>query len=97
MTYGYKEQNKVFKFNRSLLGLKQSARNFYAHLKVKLIKQCFKQSKLNACLFLHQDMLVLVYVDNCIFFNPKRESITEMMDELKQDELKMDQEHDMAG
>ena len=41
--------------------------------------------------------MVLVYVGNCIFFYTKKDTITKMLDKLRQDGLKIEPEHDMAG
>ena len=68
MPRDFRETNQVYKLKRYLYGLKQAAQNFYQHLKQKLLAQGFRESKLDVCLFLHNNMIVLVYVDDCIFF-----------------------------
>ena len=73
------KNRKVFKLNHYLCGLKQSARNLFLFIKDKLDEQGFNQSNLDACLFLHEHILVLVYVGNCIFFASDKEKITNML------------------
>ena len=41
-------------------------------------------------------MLILVYVDDCIFFASDRTKIEKMIENLKHEGLEMDPEHDMA-
>ena len=71
MPRGYKEKGKVYKLNRGLYGLKQAAR---------FVSYTYKKSQRN--LFLHKNMLVLVYVDDCIFFEKKKEDILDMLSTL---------------
>ena len=97
MPQGYSEKGKVYKLNRGLYGLKQAARNFFLYLQEKLEDQGFRQRNLDACLFLHKHMLVLVYVENCIFFAANKESITTMLDKLQHAGLEMEPEQDIAG
>ena len=82
MPQGFKEKNKVYKLNQNLYGLKQAARNFFEHLKEKLEAQKFQQSNLDQCLFLHKNMMVLVYLDDCIFCSKDKEDITKMIQSL---------------
>ena len=58
----------------------------------KLEKQGFKQSKHDACLFIHPKMIVLVYVDDCIFFAPNKQDILTMLNNLRKQGLKMEPE-----
>ena len=97
MPRGYKEKGKVYKLKRGLYGLKQAAHNFFLYLQEKLEEQKFQQSNLNACLFLHKKMIVLVYVDDCIFFAPKKQDILDMLNKLRDSGLKMEPEQDIAG
>ena len=83
MPRGYIKNNKVYKLKRNLYGLKQATHNFFGHLKYNLIKQGFCQSKLDSCLFLNKEIMVLVYVDDCIFFFPNKEIITQILDKLQ--------------
>ena len=97
MPRGYKDKNKVYKLKRNLYGLKQAARNFFEHLKDKSIKQGFHQRKLDSCLFLKKEIMVLIYVDDCIFFSPNKDTITQMINNLRKSGLQIEPEHDMAG
>ena len=41
--------------------------------------------------------MVLVYVDDCIFFSKNKEDITKMIQSLQESGLEIEPEHDMAG
>lgn len=65
-----KEKNKVFKLNKSLYGLKQAARVWNLTLHNELIKNGFKQSDADKCLYVRRDSgkvcYLLVHVDDMI-------------------------------
>ena len=41
--------------------------------------------------------MVLVYVDDCIFFSPNKDIITQMINNLRKSGLQIEPEHNMAG
>ena len=47
-------------------GLKQAGNNWYRMLRDALLKEGLVQSKIDQCLFLHHDCLLVVYVDDCL-------------------------------
>jgi hypothetical protein len=81
----------VLRLQKSLYGLVQSPRAFYTKLSKALIARKFKQSKLDPCLFIHDKIICLVYVDDCIFFAHIDQLIQEMIDDLKT-EFKLEEE-----
>jgi hypothetical protein len=56
------------KLKRNLYGCKQAAHNWFKHLTKELLRQGFKQSKTDMCLFLQKDCILVVYVDDCLLF-----------------------------
>ena len=58
----------VLKLNKSLYGLRQAPLNWFEYLSVGLRKHGFEPSKLDPCLFIHKEVICLVYVDDCLFF-----------------------------
>ena len=71
MPRGFAEQGKVLKLRRSLYGLKQSPRNFFQHLKGKLeAVGLHSQDHVDPCLFMSDKVIVLVYVDDTLFYSP---------------------------
>jgi hypothetical protein len=75
MPRGFCLQGKVFKLKCSLYRLKQSSRNFFLHLKGKLLKANFKQSTLDPCLFVSENVIFVTYVDDCLLFSPLQQYI----------------------
>ena len=61
-------QNKKYVLGllKSLYGLKQAACNWYACLKQGPEDHGFKESQSDPCLFIRKDMIILVYVDDCV-------------------------------
>ena len=94
---GYKQKGKVLKLKRSLYGLRQSPRNWFAHLKKGLLKQGFKQSLSDPCLFLHPKVICLTYVDDCLFFARDPKDIDIMITNLRKDNFILQVEEDCAG
>ena len=73
-------ENMVMKLNRSLYGLRQAPLKFFEHLSEQLEKRGFKaQKEIDPCLFLHKDMVCLVYVDDCLFFGKDGKKIDDMI------------------
>jgi hypothetical protein len=79
------EGDKVLKLNKSLYGLHQSPIRWFDKLKDGLITRGFRQSTVDACLFLHNDMICVCYVDDCLFFSRDSKLIDNMIVSLKED------------
>jgi hypothetical protein len=97
MPRGYREPGNVLKLKRSLYGLQQSPRNFFEHLKGKLLSLGFEQSEADPSLFIHDTVICVTYVDDCLFYAPKLEYITEMIEKLRQAEMELNVVDDVAG
>jgi hypothetical protein len=65
----------VLKLGKSLYGLKQASLNWFEKLKQGLVDQGFTPSKINPCLYLKENIVLLTYVDDCIIISPLKESI----------------------
>ncbi len=60
---------------KSLYGLKQASINWFKKLKQGLVDWGFTPSKIDPCLYLKENMVLLTYVDDCIIISPSQESI----------------------
>jgi hypothetical protein len=60
---------------KNLYGCKQAARNWFKMLSAGLRREGFVQSTTDTCLFLRHDCIIVVYVDDCLFFAPQRSTI----------------------
>jgi hypothetical protein len=62
--------NKVLKLRKSLYGLKQAPKTFFDKLRSGLLERGFTASNIDPCLFMKQDMICVVYVDDTILCGP---------------------------
>ena len=98
MPRGFAEAGKVLKLRRSLYGLKQSPCNFFQHLKSKLeAVRLHSQEQVDPRLFMSDKVIVLVYVDDTLFYSPRKEWIDEVIQQIKQQELELQIEDSIAG
>jgi hypothetical protein len=56
------------KLLKTLYGVKQDARQWYNKLKSGRLQLGFCVSSIDPCLFIHNDCIVLLYVDDCLLF-----------------------------
>ena len=97
MPRGFAEPGKVLKLKKSLYGLKQAPRNFFQHLKGKLEKIGFVSSEADPCLFISEKVICIVYVDDTLLFSPRPEYIDEVLSQLREEDLELEEEDDVAG
>jgi hypothetical protein len=79
------EGDYVLQLDKSLYGLRQAPLTWYEHLKAGLEKHGFRRSALDPCLFIHEHVICVVYVDDCLFFARDRVKIDQVLDGLKKD------------
>jgi hypothetical protein len=72
---GFKQAGKVLRLKKSLYGLRQFPRKWLLHLKDKFAHVGFKQSEYDACLFVSDRVICIVYVYYTLFFSPRQEYI----------------------
>jgi hypothetical protein len=77
-------QNKayVLRLRKSLYGLKQASSNWYSYLKKGLEDRGFKESQSDPCVFIRKDMIILVYVDDCVLVSKSSDVIKSFIDSL---------------
>ncbi|KAL7464856.1 hypothetical protein ACHAXS_005184 [Conticribra weissflogii] len=73
----------VLKLRKSLYGLKQASANWHDLLKTSLTSRGFKESVADPCVFIRRDMIVLVYVDDCILINKDLSTIDKFITSLR--------------
>ena len=88
-------QDTVLKLNKSLYGLVQSPLYWFNHLTEALNKVGFKQSDHDPCMLYGQNMAVLVYVDDCLFFGKSLEEIDKVIEILEKNGLALTKEDDV--
>ena len=97
MPRGFTTAGKVLKLKKSLYGLKQAPRNFFQHLKATLEKIGFVSTDSDACLFISEYVICLVYVDDTLLFSPQLEYIDAVLDKLRAAKMDLEVEDDVAG
>ena len=93
---GFEVSNKVLLLQQSVYGLRQSPLNFYKHLRQDLESRGFTKSNHDDCLFTNGTVIVLFWVDDCIFYAKDSTCIDKIIDSLK-DGFLLEKEDDMAG
>ena len=82
-------EQKVYQLNRSIYGLKQSARRWALHLKEKLESLGFKATKADACLFIKgtgtKQIIVICYVDDLLIMSADMKQIEHTAINLKKE------------
>jgi len=58
----------VLLISKNLYGLKQAGNNWFDKLRDSLLSRGFRQSSVDPCLFIRKDLILIVYVDDCLLF-----------------------------
>jgi Reverse transcriptase (RNA-dependent DNA polymerase) len=85
----------VLKLKRSLYGLVQAPLYWGNHLKDALEKQGLKQSKSDPCMYCGDGIIVLTYVDDCLFFGKDQKMIDDKIRRIQDSGLKLTVEDDI--
>ena len=72
---GGTKRDCVLKVVTNLYGLKNASLNWFEKLKQGLENRNFRQSKIDSCVFIRDNCVILVYVDDCIIISPNSEVI----------------------
>ena len=73
----------LLKLKKNLYGLKQASLNWHKKLKGALLDRDFLESISDPCVFISKDMVVLVYVDDCILISKNEASIDSFVKSMK--------------
>ena len=82
------KENKVCKLNKSLYGLKQAPRQWYKKFESFMIKQGYKKSSSDHCVFVHKfadgdSIILLLYVDDMLIIGRDKKKISMLKSELR--------------
>ena len=92
-TNPFKADHKL-KLLQNLCGLKDAGATWFEHLRAGLLKRDFVQSQVDPCLFYKKDLILIIYVDDCIIMTPKPELVDEFIASMKT-EYKLEDEGDI--
>ena len=84
-------QRHKLKLIQNVYGLKDAGATWFQHLREGLLKRKFKQSLVDPCLFYKGELTLAVYVDDCILFTPKPESVESFVKDMKKDYILEDE------
>jgi hypothetical protein len=88
-------EDTVLKLDRSLYGLVQAPMYWYNHLKKALEGNEFVVSDFDPCMFYGKGMVILVYVDDCLFFGPDLGKIDNFILDLEKQGMSLTKEQDV--
>ena len=91
----FKAQHKL-RLLQNLCGLKDAGATWFSHLQKGLLKRKFKQSEVGPCLFYKKDLILIIYVDDCILMTPKPALVDEFLASMKT-EYKLEDEGDISA
>ena len=97
MPPGFKIEGHVWRLNKSLYGLAQSPRNYFLYTKEKLLKMGFYQSDSDPCLFISDDIICLIYVDDALLFHKNKLAMSALVDKMKIEGMLFREEESVAG
>ena len=92
---GFETINKVLLPQQLVYGLRQSPLNFYEHLHQGLESRNFIKPDHDDCLFTNVEVIILVWVNYCMFYA----NVTKKIDQFNffKDLFLLEKENDMAG
>jgi hypothetical protein len=73
----------VLQLNRSLYGLVQAPLYWGNHLRDALVRHGFKESQASPCLYFRNGVVILTYVDDCLFFAKDKKQIDEVLEAIR--------------
>jgi hypothetical protein len=91
---GYQRGEVLLKLDKSLYGLVQAPMYWYNHLTKAFEDKGFTKSEHDPCMMFGRGMIVLIYVDDCLFFGPDGNKIDAFVNELEKGGMALTREDD---
>ncbi len=86
----WKQEHRL-KLLQNLYGLKDAGATWYEHLKKGLFARKFTQSQVDPCLFHRDNLILVIYVDDCICMSPDPRLIDKFIADMKRDYILEDE------
>jgi hypothetical protein len=80
---GSNGSGSLLRLNKSLYGLKNASLNWHNKLKTALEDRGFVESLSDPCVFMRENMIILMYVDDCILISKDPSIIEQFIQSLK--------------
>jgi hypothetical protein len=87
----------IIELNKSLYGGALAAKHWFTKLSQGLTERGFRQSALDKCLFVRSDMIIVVYIDDCIHWYKDQEVMDAFVQSLTDDGDSYNWEHTVEG
>jgi hypothetical protein len=87
----------IIELNKNLYGGALSAKHWFQKLKTGLERRGFRQSPLDPCLFIRDNMIVVTYIDDCIHWYKDDKTMEDFVQSLNDDGDKYNWEHTVEG
>ncbi|KAL7523285.1 hypothetical protein ACHAWF_000456, partial [Thalassiosira exigua] len=95
---GFEEDpNFVLRCSHCLCGLRQAPKHFFKYLAARLERQGLKKSSYDPCLFLNNDFIVVIYVDDVLIYGRSDEKIDGLIKRLCKAEILLRREGTAKG
>lgn len=75
----------VLLLTKNLYGLRQAGNNWFDKLRDSLLARGFRQSSIDPCLFVRKDLILVVYVDDCLIFARADTTLDDFVTSLRSD------------
>jgi hypothetical protein len=73
----------ILKLKKSLYGLMHASLSWFKKLMQGLVNRGFTLSKIDPCLYLKENMVLLTYTDDCIIISPSQRNIDRLITSMK--------------
>jgi hypothetical protein len=83
--FEHKNEKWALKLKRNLYGLVHASINWFLKLSAIYARLGFKQSKSDPCLFLRNDMIIVLYTDDCLLYARDTKEIDTFVKTLRND------------
>lgn len=80
----HRDTAHYIKLLKTLYDVKQAARQWHKHISTGLTKLGFTVSRIDPCLYIHHDCIILLYVDDCLLFSPDNPTIDDIIKQLSE-------------
>ena len=93
----YRDTEHCIKLRKNLYGCKQASKNFYDHLTKGLGELGFIPSLIDPCLWLRNDCMICLYVDDCICYANNDTVINEFISQMRKKGYLLQDEGDVEN
>lgn len=87
---GAEQGEYIIELKKSLYGLRQGSFNWFQEFKAGLETRGFTSSDIDPCIFISKDMILLVYVDDCILVGKSNKAIDGFIDSMNKGDENFD-------